>query len=61
MEDDLGVYVAERLTSDLTSLGTPVVPASTVLQATPPAGAALYDNKLPCAGRAGGGRGRGTK
>jgi len=46
MEDDLGVYVAERLTSDLTSLGTPVVPASTVLQATPPAGAALYDNKL---------------
>ena len=46
MSDDLGVYVAERLTSDLTGLGTPVVPASTVLQATPPAGAALYDMKL---------------
>jgi hypothetical protein len=46
MEDQLGVYVAERLTSDLTALGTPVVPASTVLQATPPAGAALYDGKL---------------
>ncbi|HWP64955.1 MAG TPA: hypothetical protein VNO26_03465 [Candidatus Limnocylindria bacterium] len=46
MPDDLGAYVAERLTSELEKLGAPVVPASTVLQATPVAGAALYDSKL---------------
>src|SRR5262245_12877465 len=46
MPDDLGVYVAERLTSDLVVLGARVVPADTVLQATPVPGAALYDTQL---------------
>lgn len=46
MPDDLGVYVADRLTSDLVGLGARVVPMDTVLQATPVAGAALYDTKL---------------
>jgi hypothetical protein len=44
--EDLGVYVARRLTSDLTGLGADVVPADAVLQATPVAGAAIYDTKL---------------
>jgi hypothetical protein len=46
MNDDLGTRVAEKLTTDLAALGAPVVPATTVLQATPVAGAALYDTKL---------------
>jgi hypothetical protein len=46
MDEDLGAYVAEKLTADLVALGAPVVPASTVAQATPVAGAALYDIKL---------------
>jgi hypothetical protein len=46
MPDDLGVYIAERLTNDLTALGARVVPTDTVQQASPVAGAALYDTKL---------------
>src|SRR5690242_20235565 len=46
MDEELGAYVAEKLTADLTALGAPVVPASTVAQATPVPGAALYDTKL---------------
>ena len=46
MDEELGGYVADKLTSDLTTLGAPVVPASTVAQATPVPGAALYDTKL---------------
>ena len=46
MSEDLGTYIAERLTTDLVARGAHVVPADTVLQATPVAGAALYDSKL---------------
>jgi hypothetical protein len=46
MPDDLGTYVADRRSTDLTGLGTEIVPADVVLRATPVAGAALYDTKL---------------
>ena len=46
MPDDLGVYVAERLTTELAALGAHVVPENTVQQESPVAGAALYDIKL---------------
>ena len=46
MPEDLGVYIARKLTADLVAAGAEVVPAETVLQATPVAGAALYDTKL---------------
>jgi hypothetical protein len=44
--DDLGREIAERLAADLAATGTRVVPAATVLEASPVAGAALYDAKL---------------
>jgi hypothetical protein len=44
--DDLGVEIAQRLGMDLEHAGVGVVPADTVLRATPVAGAALYDTKL---------------
>jgi hypothetical protein len=46
MPDDLGVYVAERLTVSLDELGQPVVPAARVVEATPVPGAAIYDPRL---------------
>jgi hypothetical protein len=46
MPDDLGVSIAERITTDLAALGARVVPAATVQQASPVAGAALYDIRL---------------
>lgn len=44
--EDLGVYVAERLAADLTTLGAQTVSVDAVLAATPVAGAALYDTRL---------------
>lgn len=44
--EDLGPYVAERLTADLGALGAHTIPVDAVLSATPVAGAALYDTKL---------------
>jgi hypothetical protein len=44
--DDLGATIAERLTADLERAGEGVVPAETVLRATPVPGAALYDPAL---------------
>jgi hypothetical protein len=46
MPDDLGAYIAQRLNTDLSGLGARVVPLDAVLEATPVAGAALYDTKL---------------
>jgi len=46
ISDELGVYVAERLTSSLEELGQDTVPAAKVVDATPVSGAAIYDPRL---------------
>lgn len=46
MSDDLGIYIAERLTTELDLLGESVLPSGTVLEATPVSGAAIYDPRL---------------